>query len=81
MTRYPLKFMINRTILIFEIVNFQFHDGGIIYVSQLTHFSKVCSNVADINSGNIFVVSKELKQTYRYHKLRIFFSKFYHIHS
>ena len=62
--------MINGTIIISEIVNFQLLDGDVIYVSQLTHFAKVCSNVDDINNGNTIVVSKELKQNYRYHKLR-----------
>ena len=70
MTNSPLKVMIKGTILIFKIVNFQFLDGDVVYVSQLTDFAKVCSIVDNINNGNTFVVSKELKQNYRYKKLQ-----------
>ena len=45
----------------FEIVNFQFLDGDIprspsygVYVSQLIHFARVCSNVDDFNKRNLF---------------------------
>ena len=61
----------------FEIVNFQFLDGDIprspsygVYVSQLIHFARVCSNVDDFNKRNLFLTAKLLKQGYRYHKIR-----------
>ena len=45
----------------FEIVNFQFLDGGVprlpsygVYISQLIRFSRVCSNVDDFNNRNFF---------------------------
>ena len=50
--------MINGMIL--EIVNFPFLDGDFprspsygIYISQLIHFARVCSNVGDVNNRNI----------------------------
>ena len=68
----------------FEIVNFPFLDGNHprspsygVYISQL----RVCSNVDDFNSRNLFLTAKLLKQGYRYHKIRKAFSKFYHRHS
>ena len=63
----------------FEIVNFPFLDGDVprspsygVYISQLIRIARVCSNVDDF---------KLLKHGYRYHKIRIAFSKFYHRHS
>ena len=51
--------MINVTIFIFEIVNFPFLDGDIprptsygVYISQLIHFARASSNVADFNTRN-----------------------------
>ena len=45
----------------FEIVNFPFLDGDVprspsygIYISQLIHFARVCLNVDDFNSRNLF---------------------------
>ena len=72
----------------FEIVNFHFLDGDVlrspsygVYISQLIHFTRVCSNVEDFNNRNLFLTAKLLKQGYRYHKIRKAFSKFYHRHS
>ena len=49
----------------FEIVNFQFIDGDVprspsygVYVSQLIHFARMCSNVDDINNRNLFLTAK-----------------------
>ena len=59
----------------FEIVNFPFLDGDVprspsygIYISQRIRFARVCSNVDDFNSRNLFLTAKLLKQGYRYHK-------------
>ena len=45
----------------FEIVNFPFPDGGVprspfygVYISQLIHFARVCSNIDDFNKRNNF---------------------------
>ena len=72
----------------FEIVNLPFLDGDVprspsygVYISQLTRFARVCSNVEDFNNRNLFLNAKILKQGYRYHKIRKAFSKFYHRHS
>ena len=72
----------------FEIVNFPFLDVDVprspsygVYLSQLIHFARVCSNVDDFNSRNLFLTAKLLKQGYRYHKIRKAFCKFYHRHS
>ena len=61
----------------FEIVHFPFLDGDVprfssygVYISQLTHFARVCSNVNDFNSRNLFLIAKLLKQGYRCHKIR-----------
>ena len=79
--------MINGMILIIEIVNFPFRDGDVpcspsygVYISQLIRFARVCSNVDDFNSRNVFLTTKLLKQGYRYHKIRKAFSKVYHRH-
>ena len=72
----------------FEIVNFPFLDGDIshapsfgVYISQLVHFARVCSNVNDFNNRKLYLTANLLKQGYRYHKIRKTFSKFYHEHS
>ena len=69
----------------FEIVNFPFLDGDVprspfygVYISQLIHFARVCSNVEDFNNRNLFLTAKLLKQGYRYQKIGKAFSKFYH---
>ena len=68
----------------FEIVNFPFLDGDVprstsygVYISQLIHFARASSYVADFNTRNKLLTQKLLKQGYRYHKLRKTFSKFY----
>ena len=68
----------------FEIVNFPFLDGDVplsishgVYISQLIRFARASSIVADFNTRNKLLTQKLLKQVYRYHKLRITFSKFY----
>ena len=72
----------------FEIVNFPFLDGDVprspsygVYISQLIRFARVCSNVDDFNSKNVFLTTQLLKQGYRYHKIQKAFSKFHHRHS
>ena len=72
----------------YEIVYFSFLDGdaprSLSYVekiSQLISFARVCSNVVDFNNRHLFLIAKLLKQGYRYHKIRIALSKFYHRHS
>ena len=38
----------------------------------------MCSNVDDLNNGNLFLTAKLLKQGgYRYHKIQKAFSKYY----
>ena len=73
---------------IFEMINFPFLDGDVpcspsygVYISQLVRFARVCSNVDDFNTRNVFLTAKLLKQGYRYHNIRNTFSKFYHRHS
>ena len=68
----------------FEIVNFPFLDGDVsrstsygVYISQLIHFARASSSVADFNTRNKLLTQKLLKQVYWYHKLRKTFSKFY----
>ena len=51
-----------------------------IYISQLIRFARVCSHVDDFNARNKCLTAKLLKQSYRYHKLRKAFSKFYRSH-
>ena len=72
----------------FEIINIPFLDGDVprspsygVYISQLIHFARVCSNVDDFNNRNLFLTAKLLKQGYRYHKIRRAFSKFYYRYS
>ena len=50
-----------------------------VYISQLIRFARVCSNVDDFNSRNLFLTVRLLKKGY--HKIRKAFSKFYHRHS
>ena len=71
----------------FDIVNFPFLDGDVprrpsygVYICQLIRFARVCSHVDDFNTRNKCLTAKLLKQGYRYHKLRKFFSKFYRRH-
>ena len=58
----------------FGIVNFPFLDGDVprspssgVYISQLIRFARVCFNVDDFNTRNLFLTAKLLKQGYRYH--------------
>ena len=67
----------------FEIVNFPFLDGGVprstsygVYISQLIHFARASSYVADFNTRNKLLTQKLLKQGYRYHKLAKHFQNF-----
>ena len=67
----------------FEIVNFPFLDGDVprstscgVYISQLIHFDRASSRVADFNTHNKLLTQKLLKQGYPYHKLSKTFSKF-----
>ena len=50
-----------RDVFNFEIVNFPFLDGDVprspsygLYISQLIHFARVCSNVDDFNNRSLF---------------------------
>ena len=68
----------------FEIVNFPFLDEDVprstsygVYISQLIHFARASSYVADFNICNKLLTQKLLKQGYWYHKLCKTFSKFY----
>ena len=72
---------------IYDIVNFPFLDGDVprstsygVYISQPFRFARVSSHVADINARNKSLTAKPLQQGYRYHKLRMTFSKFYRRH-
>ena len=65
----------------FEIVKFPFLDGDVprstsygVYISQLIRFARTSSHVADFNTRNELLTPKLLKQGYRCHKLRKFFS-------
>ena len=56
----------------FEIANFPFQDtprcpSHEVYISQLIHFARVCSNVDE--NRNLFLAAKLLRQGYRYHKI------------
>ena len=64
-----------------------FLDGNVhrrpsngVYISQLIRFARASSNVTDFNCRNKPLTAKLLRQDYRYHKLRIAFSKFYRRH-
>ena len=50
---------------------------ALVYISQLIRFARVCSHVDDFNTLNKCLTAKLLKQGYRYHKLKKFFSKLY----
>ena len=61
----------------FEIVNFPFLHGDVprsisygVYMSQLIHFARASSHVADFYTRNKLLTHKFLKQGYGYHKLR-----------
>ena len=54
-----------------KIVNFPFLDGDVpgsasygVYISQLTRFARVYSNVSDFNNRNHFLTAKLFKQGY-----------------
>ena len=71
----------------FNIVNFPFLDGDVpcrasygVYISQRIRFARVYNHVADFNAQNKCLTAKLLQQSYRYHKLRKTFSKFYPRH-
>ena len=49
----------------------------VLLISQLIRFARVCSHVDGLNTRIECVTAKLLKQSYRYHKLRKAFSKFY----
>ena len=50
-------------------------DG--VSISKLIRFARVSSRVTDFNARNKILTAKLLLQGYRYHKLRITFTKFY----
>ena len=60
----------------FEIVNFPFLHGDVprsifygVYMSQLIHFARASSHVADFYTRNKLLTQKFLKHSYGYHKL------------
>ena len=60
----------------FDIVNFPSCDGDVprstsygVYISQLIHFGRASSYVADFNTHNILLIQNLLKQGYRYQGL------------
>ena len=68
----------------FDKINFPFLDRDVphslsygVCISQHICFARVCSTVDDLNSRNLFLTAKLLKQSYRYHKIRKALSKFY----
>ena len=72
----------------FDIVNFPYLDGKAprrtsygVHISQLIRFATVSSSVSDFNCRNKALTAKLFRQSYRYHKLRKTFSKFYRRHS
>ena len=73
----------NRDYFDFDIVNFPFLVGDVprstsygVYVPQLIRFARASSHVDDFNTRHKVFTAKLLKQGYRYHKLRMAFSKF-----
>ena len=87
MALFHLKSLINGMIN-FEIVNFPILDGYVsrspsygVCISQLIRFTRVCSNVGDLNNRNQFLTSKLLKLIVTISFVKLFFSKFYHRHS
>ena len=42
-----------------------------VYISQLIHFARVCTNVGGFNNRNIFLTAKLFKKGYIYHILVI----------
>ena len=65
-------------------MNFPFLDGNVlrstsygVYISQLIRFARVSRHVDDFNTRNKVLTAKLLRQGYRYHNLRMAFSKFY----
>ena len=64
----------------FSIVNCSFlpraQSYGL-YLSQLIRFSMACSSYGDINSRNLILTEKLLKQGYRFHQLRKAFYRMY----
>ena len=70
----------------FDIVNFPFL-GDIprstsygVYISQLIRFARVSSHLDDFNTRKKVLTARLLRQGYRYHKIRMSFSKFYRRH-
>ena len=70
----------------FDFDNFPFLDGDVlrstsygVYISQLSRFVRVSSNMADFNARTKSLTARLLQQgyMYRYHKLRKNFSKCY----
>ena len=51
-----------------------------LFAYQLIRFARVSSHVADFNAHNKSLTAKLLQQSYRYHKLRKTFFKFYRRH-
>ena len=72
----------------FPIVNFPWLSGAVprlpsygIYISQLVRFARYCTGVFYFHSKNPQNTSKLLTQSYRYHKLRKTFGKFFRSYS
>ena len=70
------------------IINFPWLSGNVprlpsysVYISRLVRFTRCCTGVSDFNSKNLQISSKLLTQSYRYHKLRKTFDKFFSSYS
>ena len=68
----------------FPIVNFSWLSGDVprlqsydTYILQLVKFARYCTSVLDFHSKNLQIISKLLTLSYRYHKLRKTFGKFF----
>ena len=51
-----------------------------VYIYHFIRFARVCNQVTDFNARNKCLTAKLLQYSYRYHKLRKTFSKFYRRH-
>ena len=77
--------MINvMTLILIYIVNFPFLDGDVprlpsygVYISQIIRFRRGFSHVDDLNTRFKCLTAILLKQSYRYHKFKKAFSRFY----
>ena len=75
------KVMINAMIVILSVTGSDVRRASYdVYISQLIRFARVSYHVSEYNTLNKLLTAKLLNQSYRYHKLRKAFSKFYRHH-